>query len=105
MKNSKLLLPFAAISLCLAIALLLGSPANALLGDIDLNNLVNQADLNAIAQRLGLKDTDANYRKAIDLNLDDKIDVFDLAIAGRSYGAPRLFHYTRQISNCKNCAY
>lgn len=105
MRPQKILFFVIVLLTALVIALLLRSPAIALLGDVDLNNLVNQADLNAIAQRLGLKYTDATYQKALDLNLDDKIDVFDLAIAGRSYRAARIFHYTRQISNCKNCAY
>jgi hypothetical protein len=106
MRNSKRF-GLALISLiALAIALGWQLPAKAWLGDIDLNNLVNQADLNAIAQRLGSKELDPDYPKALDLNLDGKINVADLAIAGRSYGAPRIFHYTRQISNCpKDCAY
>ncbi len=87
----------------LGFALLLRLPVQAWLGEIDLNNLVNQADLNAIAQKLGLKNTEANYSRALDLSLDDKINVVDLAIAGRSYGAPHLFHSVRQISNCVNC--
>jgi hypothetical protein len=85
--------------LVLALALLLRSPAFALLGDVDLNNLINQADLSAIAQRLGASQSSPNYNRLFDLSLDDKINVVDLAIAGRSVGSPRSFHFLRQISN------
>ena len=98
--NRKICLSLALSTLLvLVLALLLRSPALALLGDVDLNNLINQADLSAIAQRLGASQSSPNYNRLFDLSLDDKINVVDLAIAGRSVGSPRAFHYLRQISN------
>ncbi len=73
--------------------------ALAYIGDIDLNDIVNSSDLGIIKQSLGTYQNDAGYSRFSDLNLDNYIDVMDLAIAGRSYGSTRNFHYPRQISN------
>lgn len=98
--NKKICFRFALITLLvLALAFVLRSPAFALLGDVDLNNLINQADLSAIAQRLGINQSSPNYNRLFDLSLDDNINVVDLAIAGRSVGSPRSFHFLRQISS------
>ncbi len=73
--------------------------ALAYIGDINLDDIVNSNDLNTIKQSLGTYQNDATYSRFSDLNLDNYIDVMDLAIAGRSYGSTRNFHYPRQISN------
>ncbi|RCK73273.1 MAG: hypothetical protein ANABAC_0160 [Anaerolineae bacterium] len=104
MKRPLRILKSLAALIALALALLLLSPAFALLGDVDLNNRIDQVDLNAIAQKLGLTASNPNYSRALDLSLDDKINVVDLAIAGRSYGAERIFHSVRQISNLSGFA-
>lgn len=83
---------------------LLFSPVFALLGDINLDDLVNADDLSPIAQNLGSYQTDPGFNRFLDLNIDNSIDVEDLAIAGRSYGSTRNFHYPRQISNSGHTA-
>lgn len=79
-------------------------PGSAFIGDINLDNHVDSADLYAIGQSLGLTSSKPSYSRGLDLNLSNEIDVQDLAIAGRSYAAPHIFHYLRQISN-KNGVY
>ena len=83
----------------LLVIALLSSPGLALLGDIDLNDLVDTSDLSAISQDLGAYQTDPGFNRFLDLNIDNSVDVEDMAIAGRSFGSTRNFHYPRQISN------
>ncbi len=85
--------------LCLLGAWLWRESTLALVGDVNLNQAVDRADLDAIRLVLGVSGSNPLYQSALDLNLDDKIDVKDLAIAGRSYGATRNVHFSRQISN------
>jgi len=87
------------VLLCLFGAWLWQERTLALVGDVNLNQTVERADLDAIRLALGANSSDPLYQRPLDLNLDDKIDVKDLAIAGRSYGATRSFHFSRQISN------
>lgn len=75
------------------------SPVLALIGDTNLDDLVNASDLSAISQLLGTTQTNSSFDRFKDLNLDNDIDVKDLAIAGRSYGSTRNFHYPRRVSN------
>jgi hypothetical protein len=75
--------------------------AQAFLGDLNLDNLVNATDLDLVRQAFGSNDWSGapNWDPFADLNMNDKVDVADLAIAGRSYGASHIFHYPRQVSN------
>jgi hypothetical protein len=87
------------VILSLLLLLILSIPVYALIGDINLDDLVNASDLAAIVQSLGTYQNDPTYNRFRDLNQDNNVDVADLAIAGRSYGSTRNFHYPRQISN------
>ena len=60
------------------------------------------ADLDTIAAKFGLYQSDPGFDRFLDLDIDNTIDVADLAIAGRSYGSTRNFHYPRRISNSTN---
>ncbi len=93
------LIIFLGVFCSIAFCFLIFSPGLALLGDISLDDLVDEIDLSAIAQKLGKYETDPGFDRFLDLNLDDFIDVRDLAIAGRSYGSDRNFHFPRKINN------
>ncbi len=98
--NGKIILKTSlGVLLCFLILAILFSPGLALLGDINLDDLVDKIDLSAIAQSLGKYQTDPGFDHFLDLNIDDFVDVKDLAIAGRSFGSNRNFHYPRRINN------
>ncbi len=97
-KKRALIITLGVIFTLLAAAVLF-SPVLALLGDINLDDLVDSADLDAIAAKFGLYQSDPGFDEFLNLNLDYYIDVKDLAIAGRSYGSTRNFHYPRRIAN------
>jgi len=70
-------------------------------GDIDFNNLINTLDLQIIANAFGSSESSGGpqWNPLADLNEDDKIDLKDLAIAGRSYGMAHSFHRGRYFAN------
>ena len=78
------------------------------LGDVSLDGTVDNADMDIIAQALGSRSGDANWNPEADLDLNDKVDIADLAIAGRSYGSTHNFHFARPISSvgkgCLGCS-
>jgi hypothetical protein len=89
------------VVLSLALIFILTASVLAMIGDINLDDLVNIGDLNLVKQSLGTNDWsgDPNWNPFADLDMNNKVDVADLAIAGRSYGSTRNFHYPRQVSN------
>ncbi len=100
MRSSKKLKSIVTIALSLFMLSGMTFTALAYLGDINLDGMVNSLDLKSIGQSLGAAgDTDPRWNPETDLNLDNSIDVADLAIAGRSYGSDRTFHLPRLLSN------
>ena len=51
------------------------------LGDVSVDGVVDNADMDIIAQALGSRSGDANWNPEADLDLNGKVDVTDLAIA------------------------
>jgi hypothetical protein len=94
-------------TLVVSIAIALGSvlPASALLGDIDLSGAVGAPDLDLIRASLGSgryttpTPVAQPWSTDVDLDQDNLVDVADLAIAGRSYGSTRNFHFARGFAN------
>ncbi|MBN2501678.1 MAG: hypothetical protein JXB38_12925 [Anaerolineales bacterium] len=74
---------------------------HAFLGDINLDDQVNAADLDLVRQAFGSNEwtSPPNWNPFADLDINRKVDVMDLAIAGRSYGFTIAFHFPRRISN------
>lgn len=88
------------VGAALLMALLLTTlPALALLGDLDLNDIVDEANLVFLKAAFGSEDGDANWDPRADLNLDDEVDVHDLAIMGRSYHSTFNFYTPRPLAN------
>lgn len=79
----------------------------ALVGDIDYDDVVNLIDLGIIADAFGSSESVGGpaWNPAADLNEDDKVDIKDLAIAGRSYTATQVFHQGRHFPNSSQDVY
>ena len=56
------------------------------LGDANMDGYINDADLALIEAAYGSLTGDANYDPRCDFNGDGKIDILDLAAAGKNYG-------------------
>ncbi|MCJ7736451.1 MAG: carboxypeptidase regulatory-like domain-containing protein, partial [Anaerolineae bacterium] len=76
----------------------------AYVGEITYDGLVDGADLAVIEAAFGQTDWsgDPAWNAEADLNEDDRVDVMDLAIAGRSHGSDRNLHQARRLANSTN---
>jgi hypothetical protein len=75
-------------------------------GDINYDNLIDQLDLNRITAAFGSNDWSGGaWDAAADLDLNGKVDVHDLAIAGRSLGSQHNFHQARLLANNEQNVY
>lgn len=87
----------------IATGLLFTGTAVALVGDLDVDGVVDADDMDIMAAAYG----SSNWRSEpsphwdwrADLNHDDNVDLEDLALAGRNYGDDFNFHWRRRISN------
>ena len=98
---------FFAATACFFVSFLVFWSVKAYVGDINFDNLINQNDIDIITMAFGSNDWSGNpaWNPTADLNEDDKIDIKDLAIAGRNYGSQRTFHQGRNFSNSDNSVY
>jgi hypothetical protein len=73
----------------------------AYIGELTYDGVVDDADLDVIEAAFGRTrwSGDPAWNAEADLNTDGRVDVRDLAIAGRSYGSDRNFHQPRRLSN------
>lgn len=71
----------------------------AFVGDIDVSGEVDDLDLAIIDAAYGSKNTSTNWDARADINLDNYVNLKDLALAGRSYGDTFNFYSPRRVSN------
>jgi hypothetical protein len=73
----------------------------AYVGEITYDGTVDGADLAVIEAAFGRTEWsgDPAWNAEADLNEDDRVDVMDMAIAGRSYGSDRNLHQARRLAN------
>jgi len=69
------------------------------LGDVNCDGLVDSIDLDLISAAIGTDNRDDDWNAELDLDRNRKIDVADLAIAGRGYGSEHSFHQARRIAS------
>ncbi len=69
------------------------------MGDVNIDGVVDSVDLDLIAAAIGTDNYDDDWNAELDLNMNNKVNAADLAIAGRSCGATHSFHFTRPLSN------
>ena len=90
---------FMIISGIILLALTLTFPALAYIGDMNHDGLINHDDLNMIKNAFGSNNLAPNWNPYADITIDGKVDVADLAVAGRSYNSPYSFQVARRLSN------
>jgi hypothetical protein len=91
-------------AILVALLLFLGLPgiALALIGDLDINGLVDDEDMQIVSNAYGSHSwnpVSTNWDWRADLNKSGKVDLSDLAIAGYNFGATFNFHWPRRVSN------
>ncbi len=92
----------AALVLTLIFALGLPGLALALIADFDISGLVDDADMQVVSDAYGShswEPVSPNWDWRADLDKNSRVDLGDLAIAGRNYGDTFNFHWPRRISN------
>jgi hypothetical protein len=88
------------VSLCIAAGLLFTGTVLALLGDLNVDGVVDADDLDVIAAAYGSGNgTSPHWDWRADLNHDDTVDLEDLALAARNYGDDFNFNWRRRVSN------
>jgi len=108
MERYKVLVKFLFVAVSTILIFGIGSwRVKALVGDIDYNDWVDLLDLQTISDAFGSTESSGwpSWNPAADLNEDDKVDIKDLAIAGRNYSSQRNFHQGRYFSNAGETAY
>ncbi len=96
--------------LAILTALLLGAglvgAALALVGDLNIDGVVDDADMAIVSAAYGSRaiatPPSPNWDWRADINSDGYVDLSDLTIAGRNYGDTFNFHWPRRISNGRN---
>jgi len=73
----------------------------ALVGDLNIDGVVDDADMSIVANAYGSRASppSPNWDWRADINRDGEVDLADLTIAGRNYGDTFNFHWPRRISN------
>jgi len=95
----------ARISLVLLAVLLpvlgLAGMALALVGDLNIDGVVDDADMSIVANAYGSRASppSPNWDWRADINGNGTVNLADLTIAGRNYGDTFNFHWPRRISN------
>jgi hypothetical protein len=95
--------PRALVTLLAVLLLVLGlaSITLALVGDLNIDGVVDDADMSIVANAYGSRASppSPNWDWRADINRDGEVDLADLTIAGRNYGDTFNFHWPRRISN------
>jgi len=75
--------------------------ALALVGDLNIDGVVDDADMTIVASAYGSRASppSPNWDWRADINSDGNVNLADLTIAGRNYGDTFNFHWPRRISN------
>jgi len=73
----------------------------ALVGDLNIDGVVDDADMAIVASAYGSRASppSPNWDWRADINGDGSVNLADLTIAGRNYGDTFNFHWPRRISN------
>jgi len=92
------------LMLCVALfaGLGLAGTALALVGDLNIDGLVDAADMAIVSAAYGSHEwspPSPNWDWRADVNQDGYVDLEDLTIGGRNYGETFNFHWPRRISN------
>ncbi|MFO7742112.1 MAG: carboxypeptidase regulatory-like domain-containing protein [Anaerolineae bacterium] len=91
------------VSLCVAIGLFFTGTAVALLGDLNIDGVVDPDDMEIIAAAYGsnnrVSGPSPHWDWRADLDHDDAVNLEDLALAARNYGDDFNVHWRRRISN------
>jgi len=92
------------LGLALLISLLVTGAALALLGDLNVDGVVDADDMDIIAGAYGSDNWGSggpspHWDWYADLNHDDFVDLEDLALAARNYGDDFNVHWRRRVSN------
>lgn len=93
------------VLLMLLTALGLTTVALALVGDLNIDGEVDDADMAIVTSAYGSKafsTPSPNWDWRADINGDRQVNLSDLTIAGRNYGDTFNFHWSRRISNGRN---
>lgn len=93
------------VLLMLLTALGLTTVALALVGDLNIDGVVDDADMAIVASAYGSKAISTpspNWDWRADINGDRQVNLSDLTLAGRNYGDTFNFHWSRRISNGRN---
>ena len=101
-KHARVVFTVLGVGVVVLLLLLVGHRfARAYIGEITYDGIVDGADLAVIKAAFGttLWSGDPAWNPEADLNEDNRVNVKDLAIAGRSYGWDRNFHQARRLSN------
>ncbi len=70
-------------------------------GDVNYDGVIDDIDLDLISNAIGTDNRDDNWNPGLDIDRNSKIDIADLAIAGRGYGSDHVFHHVGQIANAE----
>ncbi len=84
------------------LALALPTLGLALIGDLDINGVVDDPDMQVVSAAYGSHSSNpisANWNAQADIDQNDKVDLADLVIFGRNYGDDFNFYGPRRISN------
>lgn len=64
------------------------------MGDVNWDGFIDAHDIDLFREAYGSRPGDPNWNPDCDLNRDGKVDLFDVARAGRNFGKTAPSHYT-----------
>ncbi|MBU0511137.1 MAG: hypothetical protein KKD28_13000 [Chloroflexi bacterium] len=99
MKNRYRLIIFAALVGAFILAFYVTDSAFSLLGDLNLDDIVDKTDLARLAAAFGSELGNPAYDALTDLDFDQTVDVHDLALMGRGYHSTVNFYAPRPLGN------